>query len=204
MLSATTAEAASIGFADIVVEYFDSGAGSISCPEAQGGSFPPSASAPTCVPLSAVLEDDPNFPAEPADYVSLPLGSFITVGFTDEIIIDGDGPDIFIQEVGDALESADIYVSSALSTNAADFVFLGQADGNTISSFDLADIGFVGQVRAVKIVSLSNGGFPNAPGFDLANVEALQFVVPEPGTGLLTGLGLVVLGLSRTRGRSEA
>ena len=200
LLSAATAEAASIGFADIVVEYFDSGAGSISCPEAQGGSFPPSATTATCVPLSAVLGDDPNFPAEPADYVSLPLGSFITVGFTDEIIIDGDGADIFIQEVGDALESADIFVSSVLSTNAADFVFLGQADGNTVSSFDLADIGFVGQVRAVKIVSLSNGGFPSAPGFDLANVEALQFVVPEPSTASLLMLGLAGFALRSRSG----
>lgn len=198
---AGSGSAASLGFADVVVEFFDSGNGTLSCPEGQGGSFPPPASTPTCVSLSVVLGDDPNFPASPADYLSLPLDSFITVGFTDEIIIDGAGDDLFILEVGDALESADIFVSSTLSTSPADFVFLGQADGNTLSSFDLASIGFAGQVRAVKIVSLSNGGAPGAPGFDLANVQALQFQVPEPGTLALLSLGLASLATGQRRRR---
>ena len=107
--------------------------------------------------------------------MSIPQDSFLTLGFVDEVIYDGPGDDIFILEVGDASELADIYISSSLSTNPADYTFLGQANGNTISSFDLADVGFTGQVRAVKVVSLQNGGAPGAPGFDLANVEALQF-----------------------------
>jgi hypothetical protein len=95
-----SSEAAAAGFADIVVEYFDSGNGSLACPEGQGGSFPPSATVPSCVPFAVVLGDDPNYPAEPTDYLSLPMGSFITVGFVDEVIIDGEGDDLFIQEVG--------------------------------------------------------------------------------------------------------
>jgi len=167
--------AAVVGFADVVVEYFDSGNGTLSCPEAQGGSFPPPAVTPTCVSFSAALGDDPGYPDTPADYVSIPQDSFLTLGFVDEVIYDGPGDDIFILEVGDASELADIYISSQLSTDPGDYTFLGQANGNTISSFDLADIGFTDQVRAIKVVSLQNGGAPAAPGFDLASIEALQF-----------------------------
>jgi hypothetical protein len=190
------------GFADVVVEYFDSGAGSLSCPEGQGGQFTTVSISTGCVPLSVTLGSDLGFPVTPADYLSLPIGSFITLGFTDEVIVDGVGNDIFIQEVGDAQELADIFVSETLSTDPNDFIFLGQANGNTISSFDLASIGFTGQVRAVKIVSLANGGFPSAPGFDLANVEALSFEassIPAPSTSWIFGAAIGALGLIRRR-----
>ncbi len=186
------------GFADVVVEYFDGGNGTLSCPEAQGGSYPPAASTPTCVSFSAALGNDPGYPGTPADYVSIPQSSFLTLGFVDEVIYDGPGDDIFVLEVGDASELADIYVSSSLSTNPADYTFLGQANGNTISSFDLMDIGFTGQVRAVKVVSLQNGGAPGAPGFDLASIEALQFE-PTPVPALFPfGATVLAVGLLAT------
>jgi len=194
----TTARAETIGFADIVVEYFDSGAGSLTCPEGQGGVFPPAATSPTCVPLSVVLGDDPG---PTFDYLSLPIGSFITVGFTDEVIIDGPGDDIFIAEVGDAQENAEIYVSSLLSTDPNDFTLLGIANGNTVTSFDLASIGFTEQVFAVKILSLENGGAPAAPGFDLAYVEAINYsVVPVPAAIWLFGSGMLgLIGIARRK-----
>ncbi len=183
-----TVPAQTLGFADTVVEFFDSGEGTLPGGGPQGGVYPPPASSPTSVSLSVVLGDDPDVPtvANPADYLSLPQGSFVTVGFSDDVVFDGPGNDIFINEVGDADELADIYVSSQYSTDPADFVFIGQANGNTISGFDLAAIGFAVQVRAVKIVGLGLGGAPGAPGFDLANVEALNFEgsPDEDGDGL--------------------
>ena len=198
VLTHTTARAETIGFADVVVEYFESDNGTLSCTEGQGGVFPPPATSPTCVPLSVVLGDDPG---PTFDYLSLPEDSFITVGFTDDVIIDGPGNDIFIAEVGDALEDANIYVSSLFSTNPLDFTFLGTADGNTVTSFDLASIGFTEQVRAVKILSLNNGGAPNAPGFDLAYVQAINFsVVPVPAAIWLFGSGLIgLIGVARRK-----
>lgn len=193
-----------IGYADTVVEFSNAGGGSLDCPQGQGGVFNSitnvSTSAPICQPLSVVLGDDPDPTA--VDYLSLTAGSFITVGFTDDVIFDGAGDDLFISEVGSASELADIYVSSSLSIDPNDFVFLGQANGNTVSSFDLLNIGFTDQVRAVKIVSLNNGGFPVAPGFDLANVQALNFVasqVPAPAPLALMVLGLAALRYTRRK-----
>ena len=196
--------AALVGYADVVVEYFDSGNGTLSCPEAQGGSFPPPASSPTCVSFSAALGKDPDdYPTSPADYVSIPEDSFLTVGFIDEVILDGPDEDIFILEVGDASELADIYVSSKLPTNPGDYTFLGQANGNTITSFDLSDIAFTGQVRAIKVVSLQNGGAPGAPGFDLAHIEALQFQpTPVPALSPVGAAALAVVLVCATVGRA--
>ena len=184
-----------LGYADIFIEYFDSGNGTLSCPEGQGGVFPPPATTPTCVSFSVVLGDDPG---PTSDYLSIPMGSFITVGFVDEVVIDGPGDDLFIAEVGDAGELAEIWISAAYSTDPADFIFLGTANGNTVSSFDLATIGFTGAVKAVKVLSLQNGGAPGAPGFDLAHVQAVNFApVPLPAALWLLWGALGVLSLWR-------
>lgn len=197
-----------IGFADLVLDYqytVFNNSNSLTCApnEGVGGLFPRpvgQSQFEECMSLDVVLGDDPDSPtaSSPADYLSLPSGSSIVVGFLDENIIDGNGFDIFIQEVGSAQEFADVYVSSMLSIDPNDFVFLGQADGDQINSFDLSNIGFTEQVKAVRIVSRSNGGFPVATGFDLANVQALQFVeVPEPKTTILIAVSLFMLGLRR-------
>ncbi len=90
-VAAAPAQAA-IGYADTVLDYFNSGAGPF--PGPYGGTFP--GSFPVPVSTSVVL----NGPTSPADFLSLPRGSFVTVGFTDETVIDGAGNDIFISEVG--------------------------------------------------------------------------------------------------------
>lgn len=203
--SAFNVQATLIGFADTIIEYHYTGTSPLMCQSGEGigGFFPrPSGVAQfeECLPLSAVLGDDPNYPTDPADYLSLPINSFITLGFTNEYIIDGIGDDIFIQEVGSAQELADIYVSSSFSTNPSDFVYLGQADGDQINSFNLSDINYTDQVRSIKIVSLSDGGFPVATGFDLANVQALHFEVtsvPEPSSIAILSLGIIGLASRR-------
>jgi hypothetical protein len=80
--------AAMIGYADVVLDYHDSGAGPVSGP--YGGTHP--GSFPVPVSTDVVLEDDPG---ASVDFLSLPTGSYVTVGFTDETVIDGICPSTF-------------------------------------------------------------------------------------------------------------
>jgi hypothetical protein len=158
-----------LGYADVVLDYFDSGKGPKKGP--YGGNTEEGILAKP-VSLDVVLGDDP----EPGgDYLSLPTNSFVTVGFTDETIIDGPGDDIFIQEYGKAGERAKVFVSSDLKN----FELLGTAKDDEKTSFDLASIKFKEPVQAIKIVGLDSKG--DSPGFDVANVQVLENSVgPKP------------------------
>ncbi len=189
------AHAATLGFADVVLEFFDSGAGPIAGP--YGGTFPGGPGFPIPVSTDVVLGDDPG-PTGFTDFLSLPTGSFVTVGFTDETVVDGVGNDIFITEVAGQGEKADVFVSS----NLVDFTFLGTADDGVTTAFDLATIGFSTPVQAIKIVGLDNLG--GSPGFDVVNVKVLPGSigppsVPVPAAVWLFGSGLLgLIGMRKT------
>lgn len=187
LVLAQQSSAALIGYADVVLDYYDSGAGPMAGP--YGGTYPTGPGFPIPVSTDVVLEDEPGLTGYP-DFLSLPTGSYVTVGFTDETVIDGVGNDIFIQEAGASGERANVYVSSDL----LNFFFLGVAADDVTTAFDLASIGFVGQVQAVKIVGLDN--FGGSPGFDVMNIQVLPgsigpAPVPEPGMLSLALLGLL-------------
>ncbi|NEP85281.1 MAG: hypothetical protein F6K39_48670 [Okeania sp. SIO3B3] len=147
-----------MAFVDRVFEFFDSGAGPIDGP--YGGTFP--GDFPVPVSTDVVLGRDSDSIAE---FLSLPTDSFVTVGFANKTIFDGPGNDIFVNEVGDNSEFADIFVSSDLKN----FSFLGTAASASSSAFDLSTIGFTQPVRAIQVVGLDNAGV--SPGFDVVNVE---------------------------------
>lgn len=152
------------GFADVVLDYFDSGEGPLE------GSYGANEANKFPVPVNTevILGSDE------IGFLSLPTGSFVTVGFTDEVIIDGEGDDIFIPEVGAEGEQAEVFVSSDLEN----FTLLGVGNGGTTSVFDLGSIDFNEPVRAVKIVGLDNRG--GSPGFDVVNVQGLPNSVATP------------------------
>lgn len=120
-------------------------------------------------------------------FLSLPKGASITVGFSNAVIFDGPNDDLFIKEVGSASELAEIYISTDFGKS---FVYLGKADGGTVTRFDLRTINFDGIVNAVKIIGLDTKG--GSPGFDVAYVEGLQgsiqLVKPIDGESPLSGL----------------
>jgi len=102
------------------------------------------------------------------DFVSLPTGSILTLGFTDNAIFNAPNQnDIFIEEIGGASELADIFVSS----DGVNFVYFGMIDGGTVNEIDLEDIGFTGLVTAIRIIGLDAGGC--VPGFDVVSVYGL-------------------------------
>jgi hypothetical protein len=181
---------AAVGYADYVQGFFDSGAGPIAGP--YGGTFP--GSFPVTVSTSVVLGSDGPI----VDFLSLPTGSYVTVGFTDEVIFDQTGNDIFVQEVGGNGERANVFVTSDFLT----YTFLGVAQDNASTAFDLATIGFTGQVLGVRIVGLDALGA--SPGFDVVNVQALAFVggsVPEPAAWMMMILGFGAIGATVRRQR---
>jgi hypothetical protein len=190
-ISIPTQANASIIVADTAIAFFDSGAGPM--PGPYGGTYP--GTYPVAVPLSYALDGDST------TFVSLPTGSYMTVGFSTGYVFDGAGLDLFVSEVGGSDELASVYVSSDFGGS---FTFLGTATTATVSGFDLASIGYTGHVNAVKIVGLDN--FGGSPGFDLAFVQGLEGSsivsdVPEPGTLALLSLGLV--GLFGATGRRQ-
>lgn len=150
------------GYADVVLDYFDAGTGPIPGPygfinNGNSGTIP--------INLDAALGDEPS---SGANAVTLPTGSFITLGFIDETIIDGPGNDIFVREDGAAGDRANVFISS----NLIDFTFLGVAQDNITTAFDLSSINYTQPVRAVKVIGLNLAG--SVPGFDLVNVQALN------------------------------
>ena len=99
-----TASPVGDGYADVVLNYHDSGVGPISGP--YGGT-----NADVSAATGGPGRGSRRRPGQ-ADYLSLPTGSSVTVGFADETIVDGPGDDLAITELVDTGERANVYVSS--------------------------------------------------------------------------------------------
>ncbi len=193
----TSVSAATSGFADLVLDYFDSGSGLFPYP--YGGEHPGGIGFPAPVSLDVVLGNDTR---SQVDFLSLSPGSSITLGFMDKVVIDGRGNDLAIREIGANQEQAEVYVSSDL----VNFTFLGIAGDHRSTPFDLSTIGFREPVKAVRIVGLdtSPANSIGSPGFDLVNVKIsprsllnefdLNQSIPEPNSMLgLLSLGIVAM-----------
>lgn len=101
-------------------------------------------------------------------YISIPINSYIIVGFTDNLIFDQPNqPDIFIDEKDNSGDQAAIYVSN----DGIEYTYLGIASGGRTNAMDLQDINFREAVRYVAIKGLDTNG--DSPGFDLIRVYGL-------------------------------
>lgn len=186
-------------FADTVLDYYDSGTGPMVGP--YGGTYPGNVGIdyPVPVPLSYATDGSNN------TFVTLPTDSYLTLGFSGgAYVFDGPGLDIFVSEIGGNDEEADIFVSADFGIS---FTLLGTATTATVSGFDLASIGFLGNVNAVKILGLDTGG--GSPGFDLAFVQGLEGssqapTIPEPGILALLALDALPLSSIRSQGRQKS
>jgi hypothetical protein len=201
-IDARGAKADFLGYADEILGFLDSGAGPIPGPYGRNpggqGIGPVS---PTIIlgppPPGPIIGSNPT-----ARWLALPTGSFVTVGFTDDVIVDGQGNDIFIRTL-DPSDSAGERADTFISSDGLTFSRLGTANEGGTFALDLAAIGFSGPVKAVRVVGLDTRG--TSPGFDLVSVQALNFqAVPEPGGMVLSGIGgLGLLGYTRLRLRTN-
>ncbi|MCI0748308.1 MAG: immunoglobulin domain-containing protein [Verrucomicrobia subdivision 3 bacterium] len=156
------------GFADVVLGYFDSGAGPMTGP--YGGMIPQRNDCPIPVTLNAILGDDSS-PVQTG--LSLPRDSYVVVGFTDDSIFDGLGNDFTLHTAGGTNEQAEVSVSN----DGRNFFVIGTADEgkngtNAHLWFDLADLrsqGFIPPAVAIRVKGLDLGG--TWPGFDLFSVQ---------------------------------
>ncbi len=173
------------GYADVILDFSDSGAGPIPGPYGINGGLPEVLAKkrynievvkPDVVlgapPPSPIIVKNPE-----VDFLTLPRGASVTVGFNDEMIIDGPGDDILIHTVDKrsaANENADIFVSA----DGINFTFLGRVNARGRLNLDLASIRFTEAVKALKVVGVDQLG--GIPGFDLVSVEALPGSVSYP------------------------
>jgi len=105
--------------------------------------------------------------------VRMPVGSEITVMFTDNLVVDyPDQADIYIKECGGSRVKALILVSN----DGVKFDSLGIAYTGRTSSLDLAKIKYKRPVKFVKITPLHNTGA--RPSFDLLYIKGM------PGSNL--------------------
>lgn len=200
-LSTISASASTIIYADVVIDYYHSGAagpasGSFLPGFGYGG--PPNAGT---VPLSyATDEDDSTF-------VSLPTGSYITLGFSQGYIYDAPGQaDLFVDETGAASETAELWLSTDWGNS---FTYLTDLAGDRTNSIDFGDFSFTGKVNAIKVVGLDN--FGASPGFDLTGAWGLEgswvedpqgpAPIPLPASLPLLLAGTALLAVVRRRRR---
>ena len=169
------------GFADVVLGYFAAGSSGIA--EPYGGNVNPNRV------IGLVESVNPNVAiGSPGiapyttqnlgvDWLAIPRDSYVTLGFVDEVVIDGPGDDIYIRSTDpsdSAGERANVYVSDGIN----DFVLLGQVRQLGRQGLDLASINFKHPVRAIRIEGVDNLGW--SPGFDLFSVEVFPNSIGDP------------------------
>lgn len=155
------------GYPDVVFGFQNSGAVGITGPF--GGDS--NSDVARRVSLGTVLGDDE---APATDYLSLPTGSYVTLGFADESMVNGPGTDLIVREFVNTDERGKVWVTS----DNVHWSLLGIARAGRANRFDLSSIGFNDHVIAVKIVGLDTGGA--SPGFDLSNIQIMPGSMAAP------------------------
>jgi hypothetical protein len=102
------------------------------------------------------------------EFLTLPRGSAVTVGFSDHLLVDGPGPDFFVRGL-DATESAGEIAEVLVSTDGESFVLVDQIRAGGRQPLDIASLGLPAPVSAIRIVGTDLKG--SYPGFELVSVE---------------------------------
>lgn len=121
--------------------------------------------------------------------VAVDIPEVLILKFSDNVIYDGEGNDIYVYQWVAGDSSIDIFGSS----NNNSYSYLGSTRGNAY--FDLADYPELNTLSYIKFVGVDNGG--TAPGYDLDAVKGLNNqpvnscpTVPAPGAAALAMIGI--------------
>lgn len=102
-------------------------------------------------------------------FTTLGYGGELVVKFTDNILYDIDGPDLFVLEIGPAIEPVDVYISK----NGDDWISVGRTGGG-VSAIDISE--FVKKTdtfRYVKVIDIEDKKNGRWPGADIDAIGAI-------------------------------
>ncbi|MCK5170714.1 MAG: OmpA family protein [Bacteroidales bacterium] len=126
-----------------------------------------------------------------AEATSLGYGGVLIVKFTDNILYDINGPDLFIFEIGPAIEPVDIYISK----DGIKWIFVGRTGGG-ISHIDISKyVKKTDIFRYVKIVDIKKANTGNWLGADIDAIGAIGSSVNfQLNSSVLFNIGESTLG----------
>ena len=110
-------------------------------------------------------------------FLALPQGSSVTVGFSEVLIVDGPGPDLLVRTV-EPRDSAGEFAEVHVSTDLREFHKVSRIYEGDPQLLDLEGLKLPAPVIAVRVTGLDLRG--RIPGFDLISVEALNFEAFNP------------------------
>lgn len=111
----------------------------------------------------------PDFAGVATNFTSLGCGGSLTLRFTDNALVNIDGPDLFVFEVGKFIETMQVYVSK----EGKQWINVGVISGG-VSSVDIGDSVKQFEVfNYVKLVDLKSDCKGNWPGADIDAVAAI-------------------------------
>jgi len=124
-------------------------------------------------------------------YCTLGYGGELIVKFTDNILYDIDGPDLFILEIGPKIELVDVYISK----NGDEWISVGRTGGG-VSSIDIAEhVNKTDIFRYIKIVDIKNSKSGRWPGADVDAIGAIGLSLNfQLNSSVLFNTGEVTLG----------
>lgn len=111
----------------------------------------------------------PDFAGLAENFTSLGCGGSLTVRFTDNALVNIDGPDLFVFEVGKYIETTQLYVSK----DGKEWINAGAISGG-VTAVDMGDSVKKGEVfHYVKLVDLMTDCKGSWPGADIDAIAAI-------------------------------
>ncbi|QCK16545.1 OmpA family protein [Mangrovivirga cuniculi] len=132
-------------------------------------------------------------------YTTLGYGGSLTIKFTDNILYDIPGPDLYIFEIGPDVEPVEVHISK----NGNDWINVGKTGGG-LSEVDISEYVNESDIfRYVKIVDVKDGKSGRWPGADVDAIGAIGSSINfQLSSSVLFDFGKATLGEDKTELKS--